>query len=171
MAADPIFQHIVDLLGPALRVSLDPVAVVDSSGVILYANSSMRSFLEIRGNRGKPRFQELLKIASLEGQHPLDRTIATGEEIRLDELPAIKASGQKVRVIFKSVPLFDPTETQNRRIFAAILSLRDTTGEVLLQAKYHKLKELQEDKDSEIMDLREKVEDILESLRRHRGAR
>lgn len=170
MAADVIFQHLLDLLGPALRVSLDPLAIVDDTGRLLYCNGPMRAFLELKGKAAvkTARFQEKLQIHDSGGLHPVDRALVTGEEIRLDEEPATKASGQKVRILFKAVPLFDPTQPEARKVFAAIVSLRDTSGEVLLQAKYHKLLEMQDDKELEILDLKEKLSGLMESMKRHR---
>src|SRR5262249_14453869 len=117
----------------------------------------------------EPCFCELLKLAACEKTCQVLEVLHSGEALRLDEAPAVKGS-EKLRILLKVVPLFESADRDNPPI-GAFLTVLDTTGEVLLSAKYHKLIQVNADKDTKIAHLEEQVANLQSNLaaRRARG--
>jgi hypothetical protein len=160
---------------PNLTASLDCVCVVDKSNHIVHMNLAMKSFLGLRGGRSSktPVFCDVLKLVACEkGCQILDAidTGNTGNTLRLDEAPATRGDA-KLRVLVKVIPLHDVDEKVPSEPVGAMITLRDTTGEVILQAKYHKTMQLLSEKDSKIRALDDKITDLQAALRRARTSR
>lgn len=154
---------------PAFDASLDPVCIVNTSNQILFYNLAMKSFLGLRNRElGKKLvFCDLLKLSVCEPSCQVKHLLQTGMPIRIDESPAAKGR-DKLRLSLRAVPILDPEAKLNTPPLGAVITLRDTTGEILLQAKYHKLLELMVEKDAKIADLDEKLQAMRTALRRAR---
>lgn len=165
MIEEKLKQILVEMK-PALDSSMDCVCVVDIAGQVIYCNTPMRAFLGLRNRElgKKPVFCDLIKLSACDSACQIDQVIQTGAVVRLDESPASKGK-DKLRVSLRALPLFD--EDGSKRI-GAIITLRDTTGEVLLQAKYHKLLEIAVQKDAKIAELDEKIQALQLSMRKAR---
>ena len=64
--------------------------------------------------------------------------------------------------MIKGVPVFDEDHTE-KPLLGAIFTMRDSSGEIVLQAKYHKLKEALEQREDQILVLEEKLSAIRRS--------
>lgn len=156
------------LLRSLLEGSIDPCALLDNHGHIIYANAAMRTMIGLRGKSSqttKKKFLELIKIKD-------DRVIAffkmaedSPMERRYDEVPA-ELKSEKIRVCFKARVL---KVSRNSPALGILVTLRDTTGEVLLQAKYHKSLEMLQMKDDKILALEEKITLLQRTLRHASG--
>lgn len=138
----------ISQMRPALDACLDPVGVVNAQNQIVYSNLPMRSLLGLSGKdlKSQPKFSDRFKIAGFEskgGQKcPVAAALSQEELIRLDEAPAVRQGSkgaEKLRVVLKVVPF------EVEGVTAAVVVLRDTTAEVLLQAKYHKILQVLQD--------------------------
>lgn len=140
---------------PALEASLDPVAVVDSTGTIVFSNPAMRIFLRSgqRKSRMHQKFCERVKLAICQPKCQLMRILQKPDIVRVDETPAV-IGAEKMRVSVKMVPIVDPDVSDTAIIVGAVVSVRETTGEILVQAKYKKTLKLLQDKDAEILALK-----------------
>jgi hypothetical protein len=163
------FKIIATLLKPALDASLDAIAIVDESNRIVYANVAMKNFLAVpaRDFKKNPVFCDLVKFAACEKTCQMLHVIKSGEMVRLDETPAAKPN-EKVRVLLKAVPLLNPEDPNASAPIGAIITVRDTTGEILLQAKYHKVMQLLGEKDTKINELMDRLNALRTALRRAR---
>lgn len=128
----------LDKMKPALEAVLDPLCVVNHKNEVIYANLAMKGLLGLTGKDLKeyPVFCDRVKLPACEKECQIQHAIDSQEMLRLDETPSTKITPKghdKMRAIVKVVPF---TEDQLK---GAIITLRDTTGEVLLQAKYHKI--------------------------------
>lgn len=155
--SDEKLKRVLELITPGLDASIDPVCVVDTANKILHLSASMKAFLSVRPRELSKGlvFCDLLKLSACESGCKILHTIKSGTNLRLDETPASRGD-MKLRVVLKAVPLYDP-EDKSETPIGAIISVRDTTGEILVQAKYHKLMQIIEDE--EHADLRAQQED------------
>jgi hypothetical protein len=166
-------KAMLQTLKPALEASLDAVAMVDSSNRLVYANVAMRGLLGVSTQQLKkaPVFCDLLKLSVCVKSCEILGALKSGETLRLDETPASRR-GEKLRVLLKAVPLFDLSGSDSKsatKPVGALISVRDTTGEVLLQAKYHKILQMLADKEEQITDLLDRLNTLRGTLRRARG--
>lgn len=164
--ATPSIEDIVKTLLPALEASLDPVCVVDHECRVVYMSQSMRSLLGVRPRdlaQKKPVFCDLITLTACKAKCRIEQVIQSGEAFRLDETPAVKGE-TKLRVGIKAAPLLPGK-------LGAVIHLRDTSAEILLQAKYHKSLQIIEEKDLMILQLEEKVQALQRTLRNAAGSR
>ena len=156
---------------PALQAVLDGICVLDCQHRVVYCNLAMKSLfgLSARALAQKPDFCSLIELSGCRhdrGKCCLNPVLEKGEELVFAETPAVR-DGEKVRISLHAVPVLSvgrDTETP----LSAVVSLRDTTGEVLLQAKYHKLLELLEHKDEQLETVSTKLAELRERLVRAR---
>ncbi len=161
-------KRLVIRLKTALDASLDPVALVNAENRIIYVNLAMKSLLTLKGRdvRQKPVFCDLLKLAACSKKCQVLESIRTQSAVRLDEVPAV-LGGKKLRVVLKAQPLVDP-DSPAKGAIGSIVTVRDTTAEILLQAKYHKAYQLLQDQIAESERLKERISYLEASLRRAR---
>lgn len=170
MAAPADLQTIVQGLMPALDASLDPTCVIDPDCRVVFMSQSMRTLLGVRPRDLAQKnlvFCDLIKLTACKDGCKIAQVIKTGEPFRLDETPASRGD-TKLRVGIKVGALKTEGETAAA---GAVICLRDTTAEILLQAKYHKSLQIIEEKDLTILDLEEKVQALQRSLRNAAGTR
>jgi transcriptional regulator with PAS, ATPase and Fis domain len=162
MLVDNEFRALIKPMADALEASLDPVCVVDRQNHIVYLNAPMRSLLKAtaRSLAKTRKFCDLLKLAACEKSCRILHAIESGEKFRMDEAPAASAGG-KMRVLIQAVPI-----RAEGGVAGAVITVRDTTGEILLQAKYHKSARIIEDLETQVKDLNEKYREMQERLRR-----
>ena len=143
---------------------MDPLCIVGQECEILHLNLAMRAVLGIKG-RQRPAsldFCAFVKLSAFAEGCPVRRLIESGESVQHDQTPAVIA-GHKMRILFRAVPFMTDSDG---RVLAALIALRDTTGEVLLQAKYHKLKQMVAERDGTITILEEKLKRIRDTFRK-----
>lgn len=170
MSESPL-EALLRLWDPILESALDAVAAVDRSGKVVYCNNAMRTLLKLRPrqlNQGASIF-DVLKFPS-QKVHPAQAVLDNGEPVRLDEAPAAIGE-QKLRVSLKAVPARIPrrdgaTKAEDAPIVGVVIQVRDTSGEILVQAKYHKVMEKLSEKDDQIRKLEGKVRDLREKVAR-----
>jgi transcriptional regulator with PAS, ATPase and Fis domain len=165
---DARLKKVLSGLKPFLEASLDPICVVDAAGKIAYVNLGMKNLLSLRGSDLKKgiEFCSTIKFAACQTECQIKHALSSSRPLRLDETPA-QRGGEKLRVALKAVPLRDP-EGEAPGAIGAIIVLRDTTGEVILQAKYHKLMHVVGEKDLQIAELEGRIEKLQAVLRRAR---
>lgn len=154
---------------PTVQASLDSICIINKKGQIVYLNLAMKTFLNLPARELKklPVFCDVIKMAACERGCQINEVLNTGEALRLDEAPAMRGN-EKMRVLLKVSPLYDPESPKDQGPVGAIMNLRDTTGEVLLQAKYHKLIQLIADKDAKIAALEERLNTLRDAMRKAR---
>lgn len=150
-----------------MDASMDPVCIVDRQNQILHSNLPMRSFLGIRTRElgKKPVFCDLVKLSICEPGCQLRTVLDQGSVVRVDESPAARGT-EKLRISLRAVPIYAGGERKTP--VGALITLRDTTGEILLQAKYHKLLEMMAAKDTKVAGLEERIRALRTALRRAR---
>lgn len=175
MWTNDAFRNLMSQLIPLLEASLDPVAVLDQQGEIVYMDLAMKSALGLRGRELRKRlvFWEQLKLG-VDGHESgrLKDVLKKGESFRADDLPA-QRKGENLRVSLKAVPVHAHYPANPGDVpVGAIVTLRDTTAEIMLQGKYHKARELLRDATAELAELRPRVERLENTLRslRNRAA-
>jgi PAS domain S-box-containing protein len=160
---DARFKDLLKPLMPAIESSLDPVCVVDAEKRIVYLTTAMSSLIGLRARelaRGVS-FCEAVKFGGHGSGCHIRKIIDGDEAVRVDQVPAT-IGGERRRVLFKGVPV----RGASGKAELALVSLRDTTGEVLLQAKYHKTLMLLDHSRKEGEELRERVKELRDTLRR-----
>lgn len=167
MSADSLKKYQSEIK-PAVDASMDAICIVDASGKLVYHNMAMKSFLAVKSRElsEKPMIGDLLKLTA-DATAQFSDLFAKGIVVRLDETPASKGK-EKVRVSLRAVPLYEHGKNPKGAPIGALITLRDTTGEILLQAKYHKLLEMMTEKDSKIADLEDRLKALRSSLRKAR---
>lgn len=170
MSESPL-EALLRLWEPVLESSLDAVAAVDCSGQVVYCNIAMRTLLKLRPRQLKQGASvfEALKFPA-QKVHPVQVVLDGGGPVRLDEAPA-EIGDQKFRVSLKAVAARMPRRGSGggeevAPLLGVLLQLRDTSGEILVQAKYHKVMEKLEEKDDQIARLDKKVRELREKIAR-----
>jgi len=160
---DEELKKVLRLITPLLDGALESIAIVDTTGVIIYANRSMKNLLGLKGKtiRGKPRFTSRVELTDCKGFDPLLEVIKTGETYQEDQTPAI-INKEKKRVLIKALSLKDVDNSEN--IVGAIVTLRDDTGEILLSAKYQKVLKENEELRNKVERLQLKIEGLKETV-------
>jgi hypothetical protein len=162
----------ITLFKPVLEASLDAVAVLDRACRVRYANSSMRLLLGLSARElaRAPIFCDCVTLAVCATHCEIQRVADGGKSLRIDESPAERGpkGEDKMRVSLKALPLFYPGKQKGPEPLGVIVSARETTGEILLQAKYHRAMLLMQEKDQEIMDLSDRLKLKEDVLRRSR---
>ena len=162
MLIDPAFEALVSQLNPAIEASMDPVCILDSRARIVYANKGMQVFLATtrRALVKGVKFCELIKLSVCAKECQIEAALKAGTEFHLSETPAAR-KGEKLRISIKMsgiVPNGNGSE-------GAVLSLRDTTAEILLHAKYHKSMSLLEESREKLTDTEDRLSALRRSLR------
>jgi transcriptional regulator with PAS, ATPase and Fis domain len=165
MIVDANFRNLIEPMEVALECSLDPVCVVDRENRIVYINAPMRTLLKTnkRALQAGQKFCDVMKLAACAKSCCIVKVMESGEGLRLDETFATSPNG-KMRVVLKAVPIRS-TDPQNG-VAGALITVRDSTGEILLQAKYHKSSQIIAGLEQQLSDLGEKYRDMQERLRR-----
>ena len=151
---------------------MDAVAFVNNGCGIVHADASMKNLLEIkpRDLSAQRKFCDFFKLSVGDDKCQIEEAMRTGEILRFDECAAFKREKQKLRVSIKIVPFFKPGEDNEKgTLQGAIITLRDTSAELLTQAKYHKLVELNEKKDLAISALDAKIKALRQRMSRTLG--
>jgi hypothetical protein len=145
-------------LTPSFEAFLDAVCLTDANGIVLHANPAMRILLDLQTkqiNRSPgPRFQNFITLPMVANNNPFNPSIFEKGTFRLDETPATKSNGEKARVLLLVTQVRD---TENHEIVGHFVNIRDTTAEILLQAKYVKLQQILERKEAELQELRNRT--------------
>lgn len=157
---------LVELWNPALEVSIDAVGVVDRNGVFVYLNPALRSLIGARP-RDIRKGVSVFNVIEFPGSdaHPVATVIETGEPVRVDEA-AILLRGEKMRVVIKAAAARIHRAREKGPILGAIIQLRDSSAEIIVQAKYHKVMDLLGERDAEISALKRKVRGLQEKISR-----
>jgi hypothetical protein len=156
---------------PALKVplegTLDPFCVVNGANEIVHMDLAMRVLLGLSGRDVSKKlvFCDVLKLSACESSCQIEQVIRSGLPLRQDEQPATRLS-RKLRVTLKATPIPDPADP--KQILGAIIVVRDTSAEVLLHAKYHKMLELLKDKDLQMGEQAAQLRKLQDTLRRAR---
>jgi hypothetical protein len=173
ISADQQLNAAIRLMKPALEATLDGVCVVDASGRIVWLNLAMKNALGVRGRMLEEglSFCDHIKLQACHEGCQIERMLKQGRAVRFDDAPARrvgeKASAketEKMRIMLKATPI----QGEGKKVIGGVIQFRDSTGEVLLQAKYHKLMLVVEEKDLEISALKRRVHTLMTSLRRAR---
>jgi len=166
---DPRLKAVIALLKPALNASLDAICVVNFHNELAYMNIAMKNLLGsgAREFKKKPLFCDHLKLQLCSKSCQVQEAIKSGESISLHETTAV-SKGNKLRLIFKLIPIYDPEESKKPAPIGAIISVRDTTAEVLLQAKYHKLIHLMTERDEVIKVMQGRLGTLREAVKKIR---
>lgn len=159
-------KDFVKSLKMAIEVSLDPVLIVDTEMRIIYFNTAFKALTQLtrRELATGTDFLKLIRFGGGVQSQRMRNVVEKSEVMRLDEAPA-EVGKRKIRVTMKAVPVFDPDDPEKEPI-GALVAIRETTGEVLVQAKYHKIRQLLEEKDLAIDDLRDQLHRLRDSYRR-----
>ncbi|HRK03241.1 MAG TPA: PAS domain-containing protein [Oligoflexia bacterium] len=149
----------IRLAEPVLSGALDAVAVVDLRNQLAYANPSMKTLLKLRPSHlaGKKKFCDCITLSICAKKCQIEELIQTATAFRFDESPAVissKADSTKLRVNIRGVAVPNPDTKSSTKTIGAVITLRDTSADVLVQAKYHKLAELLKERDETIAELR-----------------
>ena len=144
---------------PILDSSLDAVAVVDSTNGIYYANSAMKSLLKLRPTDLKlhKKFCDCITLSLCEKKCQIMLMLESGKSFRFDESPSTLPCGPdpaKLRVSIRGVAVNYGSENKKGGAIGGVVTLRDTSAEILVQAKYHKLAQMVEERDAHIEELR-----------------
>lgn len=154
-SGDSDLLHLFESRGLPNEAILDPFCLVNAQNHIIYANAAMKSLLNLRKREidAKPIFCDLIKLSACKDGCEITKAINFGKALRLDEVPATRGES-KMRIILRVIPLLEKKGPANR---GAIITLRDTTADVVVQAKYHKLMEMIQGKNEKIEDLEYKL--------------
>ena len=148
---------------------MDAVAFVNNGCGIVHADAAMKNLLGIkpRDMSAQRKFCDFLKLAVGDDVCQVEEAMRTGEPLRFDECAAFKRESQKLRVSIKVVPFFKPGEDSDKgTLQGAIVTLRDTSAELLTQAKYHKLLEMFEEKKQAITSLEDQLRKLRQRMNR-----
>jgi transcriptional regulator with PAS, ATPase and Fis domain len=170
MAIEPKFKEVLAGFKPAIDACMDPICVVDDKNRIVYFNLPMRSLLGIRPRQIKEKkicFCDIVKLAVCKPSCQIMEVLESGISARFDETPATRGE-DKFRLTLKVTSFQQPGTGKKGPVMGAIISVRDVTGDFLVQAKYHKALQLLEQRDSKIATLEEKAESLRQALRRAR---
>lgn len=155
---DDNLKILLKSLIPAIEASLDCICITDASGRIVHYNSLFKTTtqLRVRELSKAPLFDQVFRFNDGEGKKfSLPGLTRTGEAVKLDETPIQIKSDKgtlKIRGLLRIIPL-----EHSGQVIGTMVSLRDTTAELLLQAKYKKIQDQLVKKEADITQLREKV--------------
>ncbi|HUP57129.1 MAG TPA: PAS domain-containing protein, partial [Bdellovibrionota bacterium] len=155
---------------PAIDACMDPICVVDAGNRIVYFNLPMRSLLGVRPRQVQDKkicFCDIVKLAVCKPSCQIMEVLESGGSARFDETPATRGE-DKFRLTLKATAFNQPGTGKKGPIMGAIISVRDVTGDFLVQAKYHKALQLLEQRDTRIAELEEKADTLRLALRRAR---
>ena len=160
--------HQLPALKVAIDASLDAACIVDRDGRIQSYNSSLKHMLQmpVRQLESHPVLCDALTLSVCKHACQIKEAIEIGAARRFDETPAV-IQNQKVRILLKVTPIFD-SEQKTGKASGAIITIRDTTAELLLHAKYLKLQKVIKEKDSRIEEKDSKIEELSERLQKIR---
>jgi transcriptional regulator with PAS, ATPase and Fis domain len=161
-SADPL-KHLLAEVKPMFAASLDPVVLLDAECKIVHASASMRKVLGLKGKDAGvgAKFCDQITLSICAKGCKIQEVLRTGHAFRLDEVPASRGD-EKLRLIVSAAPVMGGAD---KKAIGAIVSVRDTTAEVLLQAKYHKVMQMLGSKDDEINELAKRLDTLRQTLR------
>jgi PAS domain-containing protein len=161
--------RVLEMLEPGLTATFDSACVVDTENRIVHLNLAMKHFLGLspRALKSGVVLCDHLKLAACKKDCRLLEAIRGEEPLRLEGAPA-EVKNIKHRISMSAVPLRDPGLPRISEPIGALIIVRDTTGEVLLQAKYHKVLKLLEDIEEEKENLKSKIRGLQDALSRFR---
>ena len=164
---EPSLETILATVKPVLDASLDAVCVIDPDKKVCYGNLAARTLLKLKSRelKSQPKLPDLLKMPT-EQNSQLGELLKEGIALRFDETP-VSLAGEKARVSLRAVALRSGAKSDSA-IVGAVVNFRDSTAEIVLQAKYHKVMEILAAKDSKIADLEERLKQLRLSLRKAR---
>ena len=161
-------KNYVQIMKTALEASLDAVCILDGDCRIIYLNPILRSLMGLRGREvaKKPIFCDKIVLTACKSGCKLEESLKKNEILRLDETPA-EVNGNKIRLLLKALPIpAQPGKTDSTAPpIGMIVSVRDTTAEILVQAKYHKLKMMVEERDMKLVELQNEIKALRDSYR------
>lgn len=168
---DPSLELTITTIKPTLDLTLDPMCVVDVHNRIIVANLHMKSFLGlmVKDMRKFPVFCDRIKIGACEKECQVVAAVKKGKRLELDEVPAVRGK-EKLRIWLRASPLFPIGHTPERNMGALgmLIVVRNTTAELVLQAKYHKLVEMISERERQIGDLEYRLSALQGSIRKAR---
>jgi transcriptional regulator with PAS, ATPase and Fis domain len=149
---------ITDFFKVMLESSLDPLCIVSASGQVMQANSQMRTLLKLRARElaKHPAFCDLIKFDVCKPSCRVLEAAKIGETISYSETPA-QVGPAKLRVTLKLTPLTE--------LSVVVITVRDTSAELLMQAKYQKLKEQAHNSDDKIEELEKRLKALRAGIR------
>ena len=156
----------IPLIEVIINASLDAYCIVDKDTSILHSNFLMKSLLGLKPKdfQSKRKFSTLLELTENRSGCVVEKAIKKDDPIRFDETPAT-IGGKKFRLSIKITPFKDPDGDKKSPALGAIIMLRDTTAELLTQAKYHKVAEQVAELEEQVV----KYKDMLVRLRANYG--
>ena len=170
MAIDERIRAFHQAILPVFSSHVDPICIVDGSNKIVYQSLAMGSLLGIRRRdlaRGAV-FCDVVKLSVCQKGCEVLKAIRSGVPLRLDEAPA-RIGGNLCRLTVRVTPFREPSAPRSADCIGAVITARDTTGDVLLLAKYHKLLSMVEQRDDRLAELEEEVQKLRGVLRRSRS--
>jgi PAS domain-containing protein len=146
-------------LTPSFEAFLDAVCVTDATGAILHANPAMRVLLGLQTKQlsrtPPPKLTDFLTLPSVPGNNPFAPALFEKGALRYDEAPATKVDGgERIRILLLITQIREPITQEVQGHF---VNVRETTAEILLQAKYLKLQQILEKKEAELQELRSRT--------------
>lgn len=156
-------DNLLKSMAPAIEGSLDGICMLNRDCEIVYANAAARHLLKLRVRDIKLNkvFCDIIKLSCCSQNCQIDKSMKVKESIHFDELPVV-LNDHKMRIMLKGIPLFGRKDSDPVGI---LLTIRDTTAEVLVQAKYHKLAVIMKEKQEEIDELKAKLRRLFEAMR------
>lgn len=121
--------------------------------------------MRARELKSSPVFCDRLKLSVCDKGCQVLAAIQRKAVARFDELPATLGE-TKLRMILKVSPIPDPDSDD---VLGAVLFMRNTTAEIVLQAKYKKLIQLAGQREEMVRDLQTRVESLMSSLKHGRA--
>lgn len=154
-----------------MDASLDSYFVVDDKSELVLMSPGLRALLKLRPKSGakNKKFCDSIELSVCKKGCVIDRLLESGEDFRFDETPAVQGDS-KMRLTIKGVPIYSANKRRKKPI-GAIVTVRDTSGEIIVQAKYHKALNIISEKEEEIAKLEDKIQGLLRSLRNTGGLR
>jgi hypothetical protein len=168
MSVSPLLLTIAQL-APILDLSLDPTCIVDEQNRIVYANIQLKSFigLKVKHLKSPPVLCDHIKLAACEKSCQLLASVRKSKRLELDEVPAVRG-GERLRIWLRANPLFAPGIPRTAGAVGMLVVMRNTTAELVLQAKYHKVLEILKEREERIGDLERRVASLQDSIRKAR---
>jgi PAS domain-containing protein len=164
MLLDKAYESLIRSHASLLDASMDPICVLNPDAGIVFLNKSMSVFLGAspRTLRKCPKFCDLVELGVCKGGCKLAHALDEGKAFRVSETLAIR-NKESLRISLRLIPV--STTVAGIPEGCAFMSLRDSTAEIVVQAKFHRAVDLIKQRDEAIQDLNDKVRALQKSLR------
>jgi hypothetical protein len=164
--SDTKIKQMIKALQPAFETAMDPFCVIDDKCGVVYMNRPMKALLSVKPRQlqANMHFCKFIALSACSESCKVERIVSHEEPLRLDESPAV-LNTRKIRILLRGMPLYEEGSRSGKPI-GAIISMRNTTGEILVQAKYHKLGLILEEKDIRISELETQVKNLQLTLKK-----